>query len=99
VISNLQIRAGRALLGWSQLVLADRAGVSPITIKRLEASEGIFDARVATVAAVTEALEAAGVVFLPDGEGRRHGVQLVVGPGVGPGLGAGDTAALAPPSS
>jgi transcriptional regulator with XRE-family HTH domain len=76
VISSRQIRAGRALLGWSQLVLAERAGVSPITIKRLEASGDVLEARVATVEAVTRALERAGVVFLPDGDGRRDGVQL-----------------------
>ena len=39
MISNLQIRAARALLGWSQQRLADEAGLSAITVKRLEASD------------------------------------------------------------
>jgi predicted transcriptional regulator len=78
VISNLQIRAGRALLGWSQLMLADRAGVSPITIKRLEASGDGFDARYRTVVQVKQALEDAGVVFLSDTDRRSHGVALVL---------------------
>jgi transcriptional regulator with XRE-family HTH domain len=76
VLSNRQIRAARALLGWSQLVLADRAGVSPITIKRLEASDDGFDARFTTVANVKAALDAAGVVFLEPAGDLRHGVQL-----------------------
>ena len=77
MITNRQIRAGRALLGWSQLVLAERAGVSPITVKRLEASddEG-FDARYSTVLNVKRALEDAGVVFIADTPALRHGVQL-----------------------
>ena len=76
MISNRQIRAARALLGWSQLVLADRAGVSPITVKRLEASEETFGARYATVVQVKDALEAAGVAFLDPSETFVHGVQL-----------------------
>jgi transcriptional regulator with XRE-family HTH domain len=76
VISNLQIRAARALLGWSQLVLAERAGVAPITIKRLEASDDGFDARFATVANVKTALEDAGVAFIDPDDEYRHGVQL-----------------------
>jgi predicted transcriptional regulator len=76
VISNVQIRAARALLGWSQLMLADRAGVSPITIKRLEASDDGFDARYRTVVQVKQALEDGGVVFLADTDDRHHGVQL-----------------------
>lgn len=76
MVSAIQIRAGRALLGWSQLVLADRAGVSPITIKRLERSDDTLDARYSTVMQVQGALEAAGVMFLPPGDGYAHGVQL-----------------------
>jgi predicted transcriptional regulator len=73
VITNRQIRAARALLGWSQLMLADRADLSPITIKRLESSDDGFDARFATVAQVKAALEQAGVTFL---DPLHHGVQL-----------------------
>ena len=79
MISNRQIRAARALLGWSQLVLAERAGVSPITVKRLEASDDGFAARVATLASVQDALEVAGVGFLEPAAGYRDGVQLRAG--------------------
>lgn len=57
-------------------MLADRAGVAPITVKRLEASDELFHARVETVARVTHALEQAGVVILVDTEHRRDGVAL-----------------------
>ena len=76
MISNLQIRAARALLGWSQQRLADEAGVSPITIKRLEASDEVFQARFETVIKVKEAVEAAGVVFRTGEDGLVHGVSL-----------------------
>ncbi len=76
MISNLQIRAARALLGWSQQRLADEAGVSPITIKRLEGAEETFQARFETVMKVKAAVEAAGVVFRAGEDGLIHGVSL-----------------------
>jgi transcriptional regulator with XRE-family HTH domain len=74
LITNLQIRAARALLGWSQGKLAEEAGVSVITVKRLEAHAENFHARFDVVMKVKGAVERAGVVFL--GEGFSHGVQL-----------------------
>jgi transcriptional regulator with XRE-family HTH domain len=76
MISNLQIRAARALLGWSQQRLAEEAGLSPITVKRLEASDETFQARFETVMKVKEAVETAGVVFRTDENGLAHGVSL-----------------------
>jgi transcriptional regulator with XRE-family HTH domain len=76
MISNLQIRAARALLGWSQQRLADEAGLSAITVKRLEASEEGFQARFETVMKVKEAVETAGVVFRSGENGLIHGVSL-----------------------
>lgn len=76
MISNLQIRAARALLGWSQQRLADEAGVSAITVKRLEGAEETFQARFETVMKVKEAVEAAGVVFRAGEDGLVHGVSL-----------------------
>lgn len=76
MISNLQIRAARALLGWSQQRLADAAGVSAITVKRLEASDQTFQARFETVMKVKDAVEAAGVVFRGGEDGLVHGVSL-----------------------
>ena len=76
MISNLQIRAARALLGWSQQRLANEAGVSAITVKRLEASDETFQARFETVMKVKAAVEAAGVVFRAGEDGLIHGVSL-----------------------
>jgi len=76
MISNLQIRAARALLGWSQQRLADAAGLSVITVKRLEASDEMFQAKFETVVKVKDAVEAAGVVFRADESGVIHGVGL-----------------------
>ncbi|HEX3918679.1 MAG TPA: helix-turn-helix domain-containing protein [Caulobacteraceae bacterium] len=76
MISNLQIRAARALLGWSQQRLADEAGVSAITVKRLEASDEVFQARFETVMKVKTAVEGAGVVFRAIEGGLAHGVSL-----------------------
>jgi ribosome-binding protein aMBF1 (putative translation factor) len=76
MISNLQIRAARALLGWSQQRLADEASLSAITIKRLEASDETLQARFETVMKIKEAVEAAGVVFRTGEDGLIHGVGL-----------------------
>ena len=76
MISNLQIRAARALLGWNQQRLANEAGVSAITVKRLEASNEVFQARFETVMRVKAAVEAAGVVFRAGEDGLIHGVSL-----------------------
>ena len=75
-VSNLQIRAARALLGWSQTRLSEEAGVSLITIKRLEGSNEAFPARYSTVMSVVGALERVGVDFLPQAGGYSHGVRL-----------------------
>ena len=79
MITPRQIRAARALLGWSQQQLADKAIVSLNAVTRLE--KGKVDSRLSTVSAVERALTKAGVDFLPAGErgeveeseGVRHG--------------------------
>ena len=76
MISNLQIRAARALLGWSQQRLADEAGLSAITVKRLEASDEGFQARFETVMKIKTAVETAGVVFRTGEDGLIHGVSF-----------------------
>jgi len=63
-----QIRAARAILGWSARELAEAAGVSLSTIRRIEEAQS-HDARM--LAAVRSALEQAGVEFLISPDGRR----------------------------
>ena len=72
MISPRQIRAARALLGWSQQQLADKAIVSLNAVTRLEKAK--VDSRTSTVSAIERALIKAGVEFLPadvKGEGVR----------------------------
>ncbi|WP_209780322.1 helix-turn-helix domain-containing protein [Azospirillum agricola] len=66
MITSRQIRAGRALLGWSRQFLADRAVVSLSTVQRLE--EGKSDRRVSSIERIRKALEAAGVEFSNRGD-------------------------------
>ena len=68
MVTARQIRAGRALLGWSQQKLADHAILSLNTIRRIEGEVG--DMRVSSITAIEKALHKAGVEFLP-GEGVR----------------------------
>lgn len=72
MITGRQIQAARALLGWSQQQLADKAVVSRNALNRLENER--VDARTSTVEAVRRALEDAGIEFLSDGE--SEGVRL-----------------------
>ena len=69
-ITSDQLRAARALLRLEQAELAERASVSVVTIRRIEAMRG----RVAsmTVDGVRRALEQAGAEFVPDGVRRRR---------------------------
>lgn len=69
-----QIRAARALLGMTQPQVAGVSGVSSMTVKRAEGS-GKPAASAEAVAAIRTALEAAGVVFLPE-NGNGPGVAL-----------------------
>src|SRR5438105_11710593 len=69
-----QLRAARALLGWSQSELASRARLSLPTVKRVEAGFGPTvseDAR----RKLQEALEIAGLEFLEE-NGSGRGVRF-----------------------
>lgn len=60
-----QIRAARALLGWSQADLEKKSKVSRATIKRMEGEDAtIVKATAANVARIVEVCEAKGVRFL-----------------------------------
>jgi transcriptional regulator with XRE-family HTH domain len=75
-ITSEQIRAAKAIIRWSGEDLAQAAGVSLSSIRRIEAASGIPKAQnMRTVLAIKAALEAAGVDFIgsPD---DRPGVRL-----------------------
>ena len=73
MITSRQIRAARALLGWTQEILADKSLVALTALKRLESERHAV--RDGTREAVCKALEAHGIVFLSSAQGT--GVLLV----------------------
>ena len=73
MITARQIRAARALLGWSQQELADRAIVSTNALNRLE--RGLVDSRTSTLAAVQKALVKGGIEFI-QADVKGEGVRL-----------------------
>lgn len=69
MLTSEMIRAARALVRWEQKDLAEASGVSLPTIKRLEAKPGELGAHGPTVSALRNALEAAGLEFIPENGG------------------------------
>lgn len=74
LVSPAQLRGGRGLLGWSQSDLAEHAGLSLPTVKRVETDLGIRVSEEAQ-AKLRSALERAGVEFIPE-NGGGPGVRL-----------------------
>jgi transcriptional regulator with XRE-family HTH domain len=72
-----QVRAARALLGWSQGKLAHLAGVRLATLQRIEQKEGILKGNFSTVLKIQKALEKAGIFFTDD-EAGEIGVRLQI---------------------
>ena len=73
MLTPAQCRAARGLIDWSQMELAERAGVGIVTIRQLEA--GVHAPRRSTLDVVRRALEAAGVEFIAE-NGGGPGVRL-----------------------
>jgi len=71
MISNRQVKAARALLGWSHADLASKSGVSQSTIASFESSDGRAD----RTDKIVGTLEAAGIEFIPE-DGDGAGVRL-----------------------
>lgn len=71
-----EIRAARALLGWSQDELARAASVGVATVRRLEAAGEEIKGSAETVWKIQQALEDAGVEFIPAETGKGPGVRL-----------------------
>jgi transcriptional regulator with XRE-family HTH domain len=74
-MTGAQLRAARALLGWSAQDLATASGVGVTTIRKNELSDGPVTMIRANVDVLTRALEAAGVEFIPE-NGGGAGVRL-----------------------
>jgi ribosome-binding protein aMBF1 (putative translation factor) len=66
MISSTQVRAARAILGWSMRNLALQSFVSVAAIKLIESREDGTDEGRRQIEAVQAALEAAGIYFEGD---------------------------------
>jgi len=71
LITPAQIRAARALLRLDQKSVAQDAGISVVTLRRLEADDGLGKVAPATVDAVRKVLEQAGARFIDHGVRRN----------------------------
>jgi len=75
MLTGGQIRAGRALARITGAELAEAAGISVPTVKRLEAMAGPVSSNSSTETAIRRALSARGVIVL-DENGEGPGVRL-----------------------
>jgi len=71
-MTPVQCKMARAALGWSTRDLGQVSDVSHDSIARFERGESLKDR---TVDAMRAALEAAGIIFLPD-DGESVGVRV-----------------------
>ena len=79
IMTGIQSRAARVLLGWSQEDLAERARINVSSVKRLEAGSSAVTRVVES--AVAAVFSGAGVTFLSEGErlgGREVHTGVVV---------------------
>jgi transcriptional regulator with XRE-family HTH domain len=67
---SAQIRAARALLGWSQDKLARKAAIGLATLRRIEQTEGMVKGNFSTILKIQKALEQAGIHFTEDDTGE-----------------------------
>ena len=69
-ILPVHTRTARAVIDWSNVDLAQAAGLSPATVRKYESGRGASDA---AKQAMIDALEVNGVELL---NGNRHGARL-----------------------
>ena len=81
MLSSSQIRAARALLGWSGKDLAEKSGVGITTLRRYELQIGIPSANTSVLLTLKETLEKAGIEFTGDPL-VNPGVTLLIKRGV-----------------
>jgi transcriptional regulator with XRE-family HTH domain len=75
LVTTRQIKAARALLGWSQADLAERSRISEPTVARLESVDGELGGREETSDKIRTAIELAGIEFIAE-NGGGSGVRL-----------------------
>ena len=79
MMTAAQLRAARALIGIDQRELAQRSGLSVLTIQRMEASGGVVRGNVDSLMKLIDALAASGIELIGEGaasNGGGRGVRL-----------------------
>ena len=66
MLSSEQIKAARALLGWTGQELASKSGVGITTLRRYELQSGIPTANTKVLLSIKGTLEQAGIQFTGD---------------------------------
>ena len=74
MLKSMQLRAARALLGWTARELAERANVHLSTVQRMEGCHGPVRGNVTSLNAILDTLQDSGVEFIA--ENGRMGVVL-----------------------
>ncbi|KAB2920017.1 MAG: helix-turn-helix transcriptional regulator [Hyphomicrobiaceae bacterium] len=74
MLTAAQLRAARALVGWSRDDLAARSGISAPTVRDFEVNGS--DPKLGTVQKWRRALEAVGVEFIDEDDVKGPGVRL-----------------------
>lgn len=79
MISIAQIKAARLFLGWEQIDLAEKSGVSLPTIQRIENPKfGPGRSRMEIIDRLIAALEQGGIEFIRPDAVKGEGVRLAV---------------------
>jgi transcriptional regulator with XRE-family HTH domain len=87
MITAMQLRAARALLGIDQRRLAAISGLSVPTVQRMEASDGVVRGNVDSLMKLIAALDRAGIELIAEGTASQaggRGVRLKAPAGAGP---------------
>ena len=73
MITALQLRAARALLGLEQRQIAKLCSLSVPTIQRMEASDGVIRGNVDSLMKLIQALDNAGIELIAEGAASLSG--------------------------
>ncbi len=74
LLKSMQLRAARALLGWTARELAEQSHVHLSTVQRMEQCHGTVRGNVTSLDAILDALQDSGIEFIS--ENGRIGVVL-----------------------
>jgi transcriptional regulator with XRE-family HTH domain len=76
MVTGPQIRAARALLGWTAARLAQESGVSYSSVQRAEAAPGVPTTTASNLFRIQRALEQAGIIFIDANTTAGAGVRF-----------------------